>query len=540
MSEGHTMPRERTKRIYMLHAWVGVLTGLFLFVVSLSGIFALFGAELRTWEDPNLRLPVAERPVPVNPLMASFVAEQAARGEIAFMRVDLPAAPTPYYESRILLRPEGGKSELVVRRWNAATGARLPERGEGLSVWLVDFHTDLMMPSPIGRYLVGLAGIIMLLSAVTGLLTHQKLVREAFTWRLDRSVRLKWQDSHKALGLWGAPFHLMIAFTGAILGLASLFALLVGIIAFKGDADSVREAVLPPEPPAANAPAQMAEITRVAEAAGRATGGAPQFVSITHWGDQNAIYKVYVAPPDGELIRYAGATASGASGEITGTFLSDTPGLAGRVFASMTPLHYATYGGIALKFLYTALGAALCVLIATGLMMWLERRTFGNEGRLNPAVYRALSRLTIGVTAGLCLASIAIFYSDKLLPVSAGARLFTTGAVFFVVWIVATIAAFIPRNEYMTTKAMIALFGLALMGLPAVNALATGDHLFALLSDGHVYAAGVDLAGLAFGAVVLFAAYTLPARRPERKPTPPTETRAAPEGKSVAQSSIPT
>jgi len=536
MSEGHTMPRERTKRIYTLHAWAGVLTGLFLFVVSLSGIFALFGAELRTWEDPNLRLPVAEQPVPVNPLMGRFAAEQEARGEIAFIRVDLPTAITPYYEGRILVRPEGAKPEFAVRRWNAATGERLPERGDGLSAWLVDFHTDLMLPSPIGRYLVGLAGIIMLLSAVTGLLTHQKLVREAFTWRLDRSVRLKWQDSHKALGLWGAPFHLMIAFTGAILGLASLFALLVGIIAFKGDADSVREAVLPPEPPAANAPAPMAEITDVAAAAGRATGGAPQFVNITHWGDENAIYKVYVTPPDGELVRYAGATANGVTGEITGTFLSDTPGAAGRVFASMTPLHYATYGGIALKFLYTALGAALCVLIATGLMMWLERRTFGNEGRLNPAVYRALSRLTIGVTVGLCLASVAIFYSDKLLPVSDGARLFTTGAVFFTVWIAAAIAAFIPRNEYITTKAMIALFGLALLGLPAVNALASGDHFVGLLRDGHVYAAGVDLAGLAFGAIVLFAAYALPARRPERKLTPPTETRAAP----VAQSSVPT
>jgi len=540
MSEGHTMPRERTKRIYTLHAWTGVSTGLFLFVVSLSGIFALFGAELRTWEDPNLRLPVAEQPVPVNPLMASFAAEQEARGDITFMRVNLPTAMRPYYEGRIQVRPEGGKPELIVRRWNAATGERLPERGDGLSAWLVDFHTDLMLPSPIGRYLVGLAGIIMLLSVITGLLTHQKLVREAFTWRLDRSVRLKWQDSHKALGLWGAPFHLMIAFTGAILGLASLFALLVGIIAFKGDADSVRQAVLPPDPPAANAPARTAEIMRVAEAAGRATGGAPQFVNITHWGDENAIYKVYVTPPDGELVRYAFATANGVTGKITQTFLSDTPGAAGRVFASMTPLHYATYGGVALKFLYTALGAALCVLIATGLMMWLERRTFGNEGRLNPAVYRALSRLTIGVTTGLCLASVAIFYSDKLLPVSAEARLFNTGAVFFAVWIVAGIVAFIPRNEYMTTKAIIALFGLALMGLPAVNALATGDHVFALLRDGHIYAAGVDLAGLAFGAVVVFAAYALPARRPERKPAPPAETRAVPEGKSVAQSSIPT
>jgi hypothetical protein len=284
----------------------------------------------------------------------------------------------------------------------------------------------------------------------------------------------------------------------------------------------------------------MAEITQVAEAAGRATGGEPRFVNITHWGDENAIYKVYVTPPNGELVRYAGATASGATGEITGTFLSDTPGRAGRVFASMTPLHYATYGGIALKFLYTVLGAALCVLIATGMMMWLERRTFGNEGRLNPAVYRALSRLTIGVTTGLCLASVAIFYSDKLLSVSAGARLFNIGVVFFTVWIGAAVAAFIPRNEYMTTKAMLALFALALMGLPLVNALATGDHLFALLSGGHVYAAGVDLAGLVLGAIVLFAAHALPARRPERRPAPSSDNRGAREAKPVARPSVPT
>ena len=41
------MTRDRLKRIYDLHAWVGVLAGLFIFVVSLSGVFALFGEKAR-------------------------------------------------------------------------------------------------------------------------------------------------------------------------------------------------------------------------------------------------------------------------------------------------------------------------------------------------------------------------------------------------------------------------------------------------------------------------------------------------------------
>ena len=42
------MKRDRTKRIYDLHAWVGVTCGLFIYIVSLSGVFAVWRFQNRS------------------------------------------------------------------------------------------------------------------------------------------------------------------------------------------------------------------------------------------------------------------------------------------------------------------------------------------------------------------------------------------------------------------------------------------------------------------------------------------------------------
>ncbi|MEM8703329.1 MAG: PepSY-associated TM helix domain-containing protein, partial [Pseudomonadota bacterium] len=85
------------------------------------------------------------------------------------------------------------------------------------------------------RILVGLVGIAFLLLILTGIVAHTKFTKELFTLRYLKSVRLKWQDSHKVMGLWTSPFAAMIALTGAFLG---VIALLLPLLAH-----------FPPQPP---------------------------------------------------------------------------------------------------------------------------------------------------------------------------------------------------------------------------------------------------------------------------------------------------
>lgn len=508
------MKQSRTKRIYDLHAWTGVTCGLFVFIVSLSGIFALFGDELHSWEDPQLRITLKGEPLPAMPLLGGFAEEAETRGKLQSLSLNLPTPKEPYYAAFAWVRPEGARSsELISRRWHPYTGKVLAERGDGFVHWLVDFHRNLMLERTLGRALVGLGGVLLLLSILSGVVTHRKILREMFTWRLDRSVRLKWQDSHKAIGVWGLPFHIMIAFTGAWLGLIVVLLPIVAMISFKGDQGAVIAAVTGPQVQAAGVRAEMYSIDTAASEVADRIGAKPESVRFLHWGDANGEYR-FLYRPKGVLIDQSPVVVKAVSGEILKPELTSQPGISHRVLAAMTTLHYALFAGLWMKFLYALLGLLLSIVTATGLMMWLERRVHGNEGRSPPIVYTALARTTVGVCAGMGLASFAIFHADKLLNVYPEGRMAAVGTAYFGVWAAALVYAWLRGSEYMACKELLGTTGIVAASIPLTNAFVTGASIPQLLAEGHSYAAGTDITCAISGACLLLIAWTLPSRRP--------------------------
>ena len=75
---------------------------------------------------------------------------------------------------------------------------------------------------------------------ISGLVAHPKIFKDAFNFRTKGSRHLEQADIHNGLSVWGVPFHLMIAITGAYFGLA------LPILAVFADAryDGDREAVI--------------------------------------------------------------------------------------------------------------------------------------------------------------------------------------------------------------------------------------------------------------------------------------------------------
>lgn len=515
------MDRARHRRNYDLHSWTGISLGLFVYVVSFTGCIALFYHEIKTWEDPAKRLAIAAEPVAINETFEAWVRANAGDKKIEFLRIDYPSLYEPYYFARLQTLDDLRERRVVSRRWDSATAETLPERGEGLSTWLLDFHRDLMWPKSlggrtVGRSLVGVAGIILMLSILSGVIAHTKIVRELFSLRYFRSVRLKWQDTHKVLGLWGLPFYTMIAFTGAFLGIIALLAPIVAVLAFKGDQEALFDAVLgkPLEP--AGVAARMVSVDELAKLRELGSGRAPALVVMRNWGDENARFDVYFEA-DTELAQVDGMEISGVTGERIEDSQFDDMTPATRVTNAISPLHYGTYGGIALKLLYFVLGLSLCVITALGSMMWLERRLYGYEGKRSEAYYRRLSRFTVGVTLGVAVASVALFYLDKLYAGAEEARLVTTGWTYFGVWAAAIVYALCRSNDYRTTRELMTLTGIGLLGLPLLNGLVTGDYFFssvAAAEAGQAVAAWVDVVFLVAGGLTCATAAALPRNRP--------------------------
>ncbi|MEM1193785.1 MAG: PepSY-associated TM helix domain-containing protein [Pseudomonadota bacterium] len=540
------MNRERHLRNYDLHSWSGIALGLIVYVVVFTGCFALFRFELQPWEDPAKRLPFVENPIEINAPFTHWVEENAFGQPVDFARITYPTPLAPYFTGGMTvpmptegeIRDGDAPHGFITQRWDPKTGDRLPARGAGLVEWLLDFHRDLMWPQglggrTVGRTLVGVVGIILMLSILSGVIAHTKIFQELFTLRYFRSVRLKWQDTHKVVGLWGLPFFAMISFTGAVLGVVAILAPIVALLTFKGDQEALFAAVIGAPVEAVGIEAPMLSVDKLAELREPNSGKPVSFIVMNNWRDQNARFDIYF-PTDTELPLYEGYQIDGVTGERIVDSQFENLTLANAFVNAVSPLHYGNFGGkglgsFALKSVYFLLGLALAVITAFGLMMWVERRLHGNVGKRSEPIYRAIGHLTAGVCMGLPLATAAIFYLDKLYFGVEASRLYWTGVTYFVVWGAGLAYAFYRRNDYLVTRELLLLSGILFAGLPFLNAFATGTSLLTIFTAGNRVAQYVDIVLMLSGLATLWVALLLPKQRSEKAPAKidPTKTSTA-------------
>jgi len=515
------MDRARHLRNYDLHSWAGITLGLIVFIVCFSGAFALFDNEIKTWEDPALRVAISETPAEIDATFKTWVEDQTGGAETEFVRLDYPTTHAPFYFGVVHWHDAEDNHLDAEQRWDANTGAPIAVRGGGLSEWILDFHRDFMWPDmlggrTVGRSLVGIVGIVLMLAILTGIIAHTKIREEAYSMRLKRSQRLKWQDSHKVVGLWGLPFYIMIAFTGAYLGVIVIVSQLIAAIAYKGDIEALVAAVLGPDPEPTGQQVQMISLDELREMQHPDSGKTPYMVIMRNYGDAAAEFEMFYK--GSTRLTFADVTyINGATGEPSppNEFREETGAM--RVANAVTPLHYGTYGGIWLKLLYFVLGLSLAVVTALGSMMWIERRKHGNDGGKTLTFYNRLGYFNTGIIMGLPVATLSIFYLDKLYFGAESARIFATGWTFFAIWALGLVYSCVRRNDYRTTRELLIFAGMLAICVPILNGLATGQWFPAYLGAEHSVAAWVDVAMLVGGAMTVLAGALAPRERLDKQ-----------------------
>jgi len=190
-------------------------------------------------------------------------------------------------------------------------------------------------------------------------------------------VRVVTSDLHKSAGIWGLGFHMLIAATGAWLGLAPLFE---QGWQYAWSATPTRSAAAPPVDPVAvpaqarNRSAPMPSLDALHGAARQAVPGFEVvYVSLRNWGavDARASFTGRLA---GHLASTARVDIDAATGSIRRVHDPRTAGFWSMVNALMEPLHFGDFGGLPLKWLYFFLGLTPAFLSITGTLIWLDGR----------------------------------------------------------------------------------------------------------------------------------------------------------------------
>ncbi|WP_444959564.1 PepSY-associated TM helix domain-containing protein [Microbulbifer sp. VVAC002] len=493
---------------YEIHSWIGVLFSILLFVISFSGVVALFGHELTQWERPEHRIAFdAEAPVDVDQLVAPVLAE-ANIGEDSFFMISMPDYYHPMLE---VLWTDAESEETEVRHINPNTGEVLPSSGSDFAELLTYMHTDLLFPRPFGRYLVGLMGLVMLLSILSGIIIHKKIFKEMFKFRVDRSRRLKWTDLHKVLGVWPLPFHIVIAFTGAILGLNGIMIQVAAFSAFEGNVEAAVASVVGEHPEITGEPLLSNSYNQMLlRYHDQVPNAKPKAIYVEAYGDRSQVVQVS-GQTNEALVRFVDVKYRSEDGEVvninnpvqdSGPFM--------RVYFSLTPLHYALYGGFLIKALYFVLGLALCLMMVTGTVIWQVRKAQRQKLPSGDINTRGsgwfLSLLTVGVCAGLVVATAATFYANKLLPPGGGGdqRFHWIEMVYLSVWGVAIAWAMLRRQIKPALADLSLCAGLLLCGIPLLNALVTGNGLLIPWKSVTLPVVFTDLGALVMGVICLY------------------------------------
>jgi uncharacterized iron-regulated membrane protein len=295
--------------------------------------------------------------------MVATIASEAGKPRTSHFYLRMPTDDLP---RAVVTTDSGG-------RYVDGTGRLGPRQAPTWTEFVIGLHEYLQLPATFGLILVGALGVALAALAITGVLAHPRILRDAFRLRTRHDPQIARADWHNRLGVWTLPFVLAVTITGAFLGLSSIGASMLARAYTGGSVERIYAPVFGGDPAPDPAPAPLPDIAAALRTlATRAPAAIPTYVIVHAPGSRGQHVQITAGHPRrlifGETYRFdAGGRWRGKVG------LSDGA-LGQQAAASAYNLHFGNYGGLLVELAYMLLGIALCGITATGVSLWLEKR----------------------------------------------------------------------------------------------------------------------------------------------------------------------
>ena len=359
------VPAPFVRAVLAGHSSLGLAFAALIYLVCFSGTVAVLVHEFERWETPSLA-PVTQVSPAVAASTARNVIDNGPAAEHVF--ITLPDINSP----RIRVRVERNDGRIEDGFANAQ-GQWAGDAATPWSEFMLGLHIDLHLPHFIGSFLVGMTGVALLSLLISGLMSHPRIFKDAFHVRLGGSKRLQEADLHNRASIWALPFHIVIALTGALLGLTTLIAGTLAFAFFKGDVEQTYALFFPPALEDDATPAPFPDLDAIlADAAARAPGTQLRILRLDHPGEAGQSVHVTLAHPD--RLAFGDTYAYDGNGDLFHSEQVAQSSLGTRILQTMGPYHFGWFAGWVSKVSYVVLGAALTLVTVTGVSIWTARR----------------------------------------------------------------------------------------------------------------------------------------------------------------------
>ncbi|WP_259179208.1 PepSY domain-containing protein [Sphingobacterium sp. BIGb0165] len=205
-----------------LHLWLGLISGIIMFVVCLTGAVWVFADDIRDLIDPPIIVDKQHKPI-ISPSDISGIVHRLYPGE---------PINTVFYK-------DGSAVEVLIRKWgndpllvflDPYTGKVLYKRilEDRLTLffyWIEAGHRNLWLPFKLGRAVVNYGTLIFVVLLITGLIWWYPKKWNRST--RNKSFKIKWEakwkriniDLHNVLGFYALLILLLLSLTGMIYGI---------------------------------------------------------------------------------------------------------------------------------------------------------------------------------------------------------------------------------------------------------------------------------------------------------------------------------
>lgn len=349
-----------------LHLWLGLAGGIIFVLLGLTGSALVYQDEILSLLYPQqMRVTPGETAAPSRILAAAQSALPAGSGRVVILRypesTDRPVQAVVEYIG-------GERQTLLIHPVGAALIGPLP--GGAFFSTLLELHSRLML-QVVGREIVGWAGVVLAISAITGIILWWPQPRLRY-WK--QALTLKWH----AMTWYRRSFDLHKV-GGAVIALPML------LIAVSGSMISFREPLLPLMTALGGSPQARPTVRSVAIETAKSLD-ALVAEALRQVPDARVVFISPPARPGSATrirLRQPGEIHQNGRSYVlldaAGTVLdmqrvSELPA-ANLVFDQLPyPLHTGYMFGEAGRFIVFLAGLLPLLLFVTGLVLWLRRR----------------------------------------------------------------------------------------------------------------------------------------------------------------------
>lgn len=196
------------KRLWQFHSWLGLLCGLGLVVIGLTGSLLVFHEEIDAWRFPEL-FHVASSPN--GRLSYDALWAMAQRGLppgeviIGWQPATAPGHTDGLAVSR-LEGPPGNHRHVHLDPYTGALRGTLVDEKDTLTGWLTTFHYSFLGGAT-GTAVAGLLAVALLGLGVSGVWLYRDFWTNLLRLRWRASARLFFSDLHKMVGISSVAFN---------------------------------------------------------------------------------------------------------------------------------------------------------------------------------------------------------------------------------------------------------------------------------------------------------------------------------------------